>query len=369
VVGEVNLDWESFCADSSPPPLDLVDCGDIQLTNFDKDIWYKYTPTCTGLATISLCDPLREGFDELMAIYSDNTATCPCPTNAGNQIGECNDDGCVFTGAGSKIELDVVAGNCYTIRVGGFNDAQGRGHLTITCVEGPSNPTPNPGNDTCNAGPTPGAPCSQNSDCGLNGFCQTKNRFVSVAIPAPAAAAAAATSIQVKVIDVPANLPTLAATLENDIWWAGAPNVAQAEGPPGGTFVASQLQCTNTPITRDWTADGVIHLWGPAIVPGTRYEVRNCSTPSSCSAPLLVTTAKYGDCVPPLVNAQPNFIDISAVVTKFQGTNPAAISKTRAQMQPNVLAINSNVNFLDISEVVNAFKGLNYPYVGLNCAP
>jgi hypothetical protein len=86
------------------------------------NIWYIYTATCTGEATVSLCG---SGYDTKLAIY--NGGNCNPPLN---RLIECNDDGC---GWQSEISLDVTAGQQYLIEVGGFGDNSGQGLISVSC--------------------------------------------------------------------------------------------------------------------------------------------------------------------------------------------------------------------------------------------
>jgi hypothetical protein len=78
------------------------------------------------------------------------------------------------------------------------------------------------------------------------------------------------------------------------------------------------------------------------------------------------STTIWGDVTPPLVQLQPNFIDIGSVVDKFKAV-AGAISKTRAQLHPAATNPLLNVDFLDISNTVGAFKGEDYPYTPGSC--
>ncbi len=93
--------------------------------NFFKDIWYIYTPTCTGFATFSLCNAAT--FDTRLAVYTVGAA-CPPPTTPL----ACSDNapGCGLT---SELELFVVEGVPYLVRVGSPDTIGGTGTLTITC--------------------------------------------------------------------------------------------------------------------------------------------------------------------------------------------------------------------------------------------
>jgi len=359
----------------NPVPTELSPGGD----SMNADVWWKYLASCNGSLTVSTCASGATGagadLDTFLAVYHDDNApnSCPCPT-VGTQIallwpaGLGNDEGCVGFpfGAGGVVDGDVSENECYMIRVGGFagqGSEFGDGILSILCSDTGSTTSPTAGNDTCQGGGNNGLPCSGSADC-PGGACQTKNRFVSVTPSLVATAAADPSVIQVTAVTLPGAL----SAFNGDVWYADAPLVSN-EGPPGGTFKSAKLAC-GTGSLRDWGAEGLVHLWGPIIVPGGTYHVRACAGVGvSCSEPpLIVNTAKYGDCVPLTGGAsQPNFIDISAVVTKFQGVSPSAISKTRAQMQPKTLNLAVNVNFLDISDVVNAFKGFPYPYAGDPC--
>ncbi len=87
------------------------------------DIWYDYTATCSGTLTVSTCNSAN--FDTKIAVYDG----CQCPTAA---ILGCNDDhgGCQFT---SSVSVPVLVGNCYKIRIGGFNGATGTGEVQVSC--------------------------------------------------------------------------------------------------------------------------------------------------------------------------------------------------------------------------------------------
>jgi hypothetical protein len=86
------------------------------------NIWYIYTATCTGEATVSLCG---SGYDTKLAVY--NGGGC---NPSQSRLIECNDDSC---GWQSEIILDVTAGRQYLIEVGGFGDNTGQGLISISC--------------------------------------------------------------------------------------------------------------------------------------------------------------------------------------------------------------------------------------------
>jgi len=86
------------------------------------DIWYCYTPHCTGTATASLCG---SSFDTMLAVYGG----CTCPTSPSAL--DCQDDNC---GGSSQISFSVSACESYLVRVGGYNGLVGVGTLSLSCV-------------------------------------------------------------------------------------------------------------------------------------------------------------------------------------------------------------------------------------------
>ena len=93
------------------------------------NIWYIYTATCTGEATVSLCG---SGYDTKLAVYNGGG----CNPSYSRLIG-CNDDSC---GWQSEITFDATAGQQYLIEVGGFGDNTGEGLISVSC-EGTSTTT------------------------------------------------------------------------------------------------------------------------------------------------------------------------------------------------------------------------------------
>ncbi len=85
------------------------------------NIWYLYTPSATGLATVSLCG---SGYDTMLAVYEGHV--CP-PT--GKELLASNDDFCRLQ---SQVMLDVTGGQSYLIEIGGYGTATGQGVLTIS---------------------------------------------------------------------------------------------------------------------------------------------------------------------------------------------------------------------------------------------
>ncbi len=87
-----------------------------------SDIWYRYTATCDGELSVDLCD---SAFDTKVAVYN---GCRQCPVSS--PPAACNDD---FCGVRSLVTLPVQQDDCYTIRVGGYFNAQGPGVMKIRC--------------------------------------------------------------------------------------------------------------------------------------------------------------------------------------------------------------------------------------------
>jgi hypothetical protein len=137
------------------------------------DIWYDYTATCDGDLTVSTCN--QASYDTDLVIYTG----CDCNTMT---LLDCNDDGDGCSGFSSEIvigddEADIVGGQCYKIRVGGWQSGdQGAGNLTVSC-DGVPVPFCGDGNvdpgEECD--PPNGTTCDANcmiafDDCNNNGI-------------------------------------------------------------------------------------------------------------------------------------------------------------------------------------------------------
>ncbi len=122
----VNLAFDTTLATFDGPGLYMT----------SPNVWYCYTATCTGSATVSLESSL---FDTKLAVYEG----CGCYPTSSRFI-KGNDD---FHGQQSELTFVVKAGNQYLIEVGGYNStAKGQGYMTITC----DNQAVEAANDSCN---------------------------------------------------------------------------------------------------------------------------------------------------------------------------------------------------------------------------
>ncbi len=109
-------------------PLEPATCNFFGYQQVGSDIWYRYTAACTGSVQVSLCDST---YDTKLAVY----------TSCGGLAIACNDD---FCGLRSQIEFPATVGTSYLFRIGGFNNSQGSGTISVTNLA-----CPIPSNDTC----------------------------------------------------------------------------------------------------------------------------------------------------------------------------------------------------------------------------
>lgn len=209
----------------------------------------------------------------------------------------------------------------------------------------PSAPTR--GDDVCSGGANDNLPCSRDSEC-PGGACRLKSRFLTVRPPS-----GASLGIQVTLLSLSPN--SVSGSFDGQIRWVGPPTT----GIPDGllpNFIAAPLQCSID--ARNWGTFTPLHIYGSAVVPDSAYDVRMCmNDETTCSPPLRVESAKFGDIVPPIDAANPNFQDINSIVDKFQN-KPGQQSKTRVKIQGQTPDPVAPVNFLEVSADVKAFQGV-----------
>jgi len=192
------------------------------------------------------------------------------------------------------------------------------------------------------------------------------NRYLRFSAPAPTVAGTGQEVIRVTIISLDGYPFVFTTEL-----YLGPPFAAPEEDStqPGLTFTAAPLQCD--PYAHDWSAEGTISAYGAEIIPGSTYQVQRAasdcpnllSDPGCWSAPLTITTGKYGDVWPlfdePGNPPQPDFNDIAAMVNKFLAAGSAvAPIKAVAQLQPNAVFPDRAVDFRDIAADVQAFLGV-----------
>jgi len=117
----------SFTSTTMTAPLEQC------IPTMTNDKWYKYTATCSGTLTVETCgadpDP-----DTNLAIYaSGEEGECLCPPLTEGPIA-CSADELGDCGLGSKLVIDVVQGDCYSILLADNVGGREPGNLNITCV-------------------------------------------------------------------------------------------------------------------------------------------------------------------------------------------------------------------------------------------
>jgi hypothetical protein len=123
-IGEGTVSSTNVGATTGPDP--IAACG----SGVGLDVWYAYTPTCTGLATVSIC-PVAGGtasFDTVLGAWSGTCGSLVALT--------CNDDTCALQ---SQIAFPVTSGTVCYISVAGYNAASGTFTMNVSCAPPPSN--------------------------------------------------------------------------------------------------------------------------------------------------------------------------------------------------------------------------------------
>ena len=122
-----------------PDHPDNVFCFGFNDNTIQTDIWYTFTPTKDTTVEWSTCDQIN--FDSRMAIYQPGS---PCPPSA-DDLMACNDDGAGCSNFTSRIVFNVIAGETYLLRLGGYNAETGSGTFDLFETE----PLIPPDNDLC----------------------------------------------------------------------------------------------------------------------------------------------------------------------------------------------------------------------------
>lgn len=125
-------------------PYHPLDCTGGAGDSLYYDIWYLFTADFTGTAEFTTCN--SADFDTNIAVYAPGSA---CPPQAGDLIA-CNEDGSGCSGYTSKLTFDVVSGQSYLLRIGGWGPQggpgeSGSGAFSVGEYEAPVGPP----NDEC----------------------------------------------------------------------------------------------------------------------------------------------------------------------------------------------------------------------------
>lgn len=362
---------DTSCADTDGPSVLPTAAGDVAVVG---DVWYKvivpaggpdwerrnYVETCAA----GLAQPGRP--DTFFAIYRDpdNPTVCTCPTST-DQPALLFPNGTGFNAETCtalplpggewlyQYACEPHPGDCLMIRVGGVVGPYPRGRTAIQWDFGTGDVwIPGEAKDgKCFIGTGyTNTACESNDDC-PTGVCNLKNRFLAYR---QYDWNTSSNPLRIRFLNVPSS-----PALNGQVRWAGPPTT-HSEGSTGGTFTASRLQCT--PFVNNWSGLGWVYIFGPEIVPGAEYEISFTSDPlNECPPGFRVQTGRWGDVVEPYGAGQPTFIDISAIVRKFQG-GLGARSKVFTKLYGVVINPASPVNFQDVSAAVDAFKSKPYPF-------
>jgi len=351
--------------------------------------------------------PTGSSYDSMLGVYhkAGDCNICPTDANNGNTFlvnNQYEDDSCTsMSGSGISIS-QAQAGECYLIRVGGWNGARGSGVVDISCtptgnaVAIDSAPAINQAaRGTRNCGPPIISPC----DCPGCDLAPDYDRYILLGIPA-SGSSPPETAIQIKRTklmrpsppNLPQYLPPDFSAFENEYSYAGTPTLHCQNGgtppcasPNDTVYAISVTQCA--PNYIDWQAalNGVtLYVTGSDIVPSSEYEVsvlaascagqENTCTDRSTACPM--HTARWGDTAASFQDpngflTQPNITDISACVDVFRAI-PTALPMPRCDLVGGANGLpDFRVQIDDIAAVVDAFKNRAYPNSGtsgpVNC--
>ncbi|MFH1109977.1 MAG: hypothetical protein V1790_12410, partial [Planctomycetota bacterium] len=123
--------FHNTCANRDGPATIPTDSGSAAV---DRDVWYTYYAGATNPnVTFSACDV---SFDAVIAVYSNGTGVCSCPTDNTNLIA-ASDEGCLgppYVGGGGTVSIPVTVGNCYLVRVAGWDGGReiGLGRIDVS---------------------------------------------------------------------------------------------------------------------------------------------------------------------------------------------------------------------------------------------
>ncbi len=400
----------SFCATTDGYNPVLTENGN---QSIGHDLWYSIT-TSDGCALAIYID-FYSLHDSVIAIYSNGTSQCPCPTDEQTHLQS------FVVGHGESLlgvedrtyhEFYVEArrNTCYLIRVGGdlAGVSQGLGYLAVGESHGdifsfpPMPDTDGPGTFSCDECSVDiGQPCmvcsggsrdrqlclndldcSGGGECVVDdtvcngGFCTLpytwpKDRYIG--LKGPPFMAGVSIAMRVKMIDVRDH-----PECNDQIRWVGLPIEYCENSNCSSSFHASQLQ--DTPYFTDWSLYDSFHIYGDEIIPESRYALQaideySYNDPNMnewwYSFPMTVQTGKWGDVVAPFdrftSSSQPSIADILAIVDKWLGELEPR--KARAQLQPQIPNPSADVGIADILKAVDAWLGSPYPYPIDSCVP
>ncbi|MBL8860868.1 MAG: hypothetical protein JNK02_02560 [Planctomycetes bacterium] len=260
--------WDNTSATTGFAGQSEVLCAS-QMVTFD--LWYRWTSTCTGPVTVSLCN--QTSTDTKVAVYSGSA----CPASPALA---CNDDGCGFGGGPSIATFNAVLGQNYVIQVGLWpGEVPGSGTFTIT----PSCP-PAVGTPFCfGDGSATGCPCGNFGATG-NG-CANSLNAAGANLSATGAASLSADSV----VLAGSGMPNSSA-----LYFQGT----SQQGGGLGTVFGDGLRCAGGSVIRIKTVsntagssqypsagDPPVSVRGLVVAPGSRtYQVWYRNAAAFCTA-------------------------------------------------------------------------------------
>ncbi len=146
---------------------DHTTCNDGFLVGLGYDVWFTHNATFTGDLRITTCDLID--FNSQIAVY-EGCGDCGALSDPPLA---CNDDLAICGGGSSQVEVPVVSGQCYTIRVGSsylvpFGTGTLRLEQAITppaCIGGTGNCLAANGSVGCDDETCCSLVCATNSAC------------------------------------------------------------------------------------------------------------------------------------------------------------------------------------------------------------
>jgi hypothetical protein len=367
-VSHQSIPVDNTCAGTDGP--DPVAC-DNGTQPFGADIWYHYVAPCDTDMTVSLCD--TTDYDAIMEIYGGGPE-CECPSQGAPQLA-CGDDTCGVGGGPPELTIPVVAGACYTIRVGGWSDSTGLGEMRVSTppcyCDIAERPTAAEDWNSTTSDMTASTTCVSSVDCPQTSQCIDDicyfgyNRYLYVH-PNNAGQSVA---LRVKHVASGATRWVSPATQQ----------VAHNNNAPDLLTYAFTLPAGSPPAYADWP-QGPLAVTGCFIVPGEDYEIQalalvcDPADEGSYSPALVLPTAIYGDAISTLTPPGPDafayppqgplvdVMDMTAVVEGFANTNWT--SKLYCDLIGLIDDPSFNNVVIDVSDmtaVVDAFGGGTYP--------
>jgi hypothetical protein len=145
ISGQGSTSFDNTAATTGTEGQNEALCLAFGTTGIVEDLWYAWTPTLSGPATMTLCGLTTN--DSKIAAYAG--AGCPAPGSAL----ACNDDTC---GTESEITFTVSAGSTYMLQVGCYpGTGGGPGQFTLSVVNNGFSYLCDPGTS-----PTIACPCA-----------------------------------------------------------------------------------------------------------------------------------------------------------------------------------------------------------------